>query len=92
MAREKAKWPQSAHARTLPPDPASLEAMFQSVHRLVLDRIRHLIREPHDYHARRGLQTLYEQRAACWGKLFGVAPNAALRLAAEHRLTIPEVA
>ncbi len=66
---DKAKRPQSAHARTLPPDARSLEQMIRSVHRQILDRGAHLQREWHDTHARRGFQTLLDQRAAAWQRL-----------------------
>lgn len=89
---KKAKRPRSAKYRTLPPDAASLEVMFRSVHRHLLERADHLKKESHDYHARRGLLSLYETRAAAWSRLLTVAPHAALRLASEFNLIIPEVA
>lgn len=90
MARS-AKRPRSAKSRTLPPDPVSLKAMFASLHRDFIGRAEHLKRTPSDYNARRGFQTLFEQRAACWAKLFELAPAVALRIAAHHDLEIPAV-
>jgi ribosomal protein S15P/S13E len=70
----KAKRPRSAERRTLPPDAKSLADMIRAVHRHVLNRVAHLKREAHDIHARRGLQTLFEQRAAAWAKLVELDP------------------
>lgn len=93
MAPQKAKRPRSATRRTLPPDATSLVVMFHSVHRDLMRRGEHLKREPHDTHARRGFQTLFEQRAACWARLAEQNPGAADALRIEHNLTVttPEV-
>lgn len=90
MAHE-AKRPRSAKSRTLPPDVPSLEQMFRAVHRNLVARAEHLQRDPHDTHARRGFQTLFEQRAAAWQALAAIAPDLAVRLAAEFGCTHPPV-
>ncbi|MDO8462957.1 MAG: hypothetical protein Q7S96_01635 [bacterium] len=82
---ERAKRPRSARDRTLPPDAASLEAMVRSVHRELLQRAEHCKVEPHDTHARRGLQTLFEQRAGAWQALHALAPDRAMLIARELR-------
>lgn len=89
MALEKAKRPRAAKHRTLPPDVKSLESMFRSLHADLCRRADHLIREPRDPHARRGLQTLHDQRSAAWTRLAELAPGSALRLAAEFTLQAP---
>lgn len=89
---QAAKRPRSAKNRTLPPDVPSLEQMFRAVHRNLVARAEHLQRDPHDTHARRGFQTLCEQRAAAWQALAAVAPNHALQLAVEFGCSHPPVA
>jgi len=84
-----AKRPRSARDRTLPPDPVSLEQMLRAVHRELVQRAVHCKAEPHDTHARRGFQTLFEQRAAAWCRLFDVASDRALVFAVEFGLKPP---
>jgi ribosomal protein S15P/S13E len=83
MAQERAKRPRSAERRTLPPDTKSLTDMIRSVHRHIHDRAAHLKSAVHDFHARRGFQTLFEQRAAAWGRLHELAPSQAEQLRLE---------
>ncbi len=93
MTKEKAKRPRSATYRTLPPDRKSVACMIRSVHGHVLERAAHLKHEPHDFHARRGFQTLHDQRAAAWGRLNELDPQEAEQLRLELGLVIsPEVA
>lgn len=91
MVNKKTTRPRAARRRTLPPDATSLETMFRSVHADLIRRAEHLIVQAHDAHARRGLLALYEQRAACYARIAELAPAAALRLAAEFDLMIPEI-
>ena len=88
MAQHKAKRPGSAHHRTLPPDAPSLEQMVRSVHRQVLARASHLKAEAHDFHARRGFQSLLEQRAGAWSKLESLDPSRAERVRTDLHLII----
>lgn len=90
MAQEKAKRPQSAKSRTLPPDVTSLIAMFRTVHRELLQRGEHLKREHHDFRARRGFQTLFGQRAACWARIAELDPRVAEQLRLEFNLTFSQ--
>ncbi len=87
---QKAKRPRSATRRTLPLDVASLVQMLRSVHALLVKRAKHLRDESHDTHARRGFQTLFEQRAACWAALSVQDPVTATNLARELGLCMPK--
>ena len=89
---ERAKRPRSARDRTLPPDAASLEAMLRSVHRELVQRAEHCKKESHDTHARRGLQTLFEQRAGAWQALHALAPDRAILIAQELHCVTPQYA
>lgn len=71
-SKPKRRRPRSAEFRTLPPDAKSLEEMIRSVHKHVLDRAEHLKQNSHDVHARRGFQTLYEQRARAFTRLMEI--------------------
>lgn len=88
---QKAKRPRVAHSHTLPDDVVSLEAYFVRVYREVNAVLAHLENEFHDFQARRRLVVLFEDRARAWAKLYSLAPNVALRLAAHYQLVIPEV-
>lgn len=73
--QQRPRKPRSARKRTAPPDARSLETALRSVHADFLMRAKHLKEEPHDYSARRGFQTLYEQRSEFLGKLMVLEPQ-----------------
>ena len=82
MEQQKRR-PRSARKRTAPPDTRSLETALRSVHTDFLLRAKHLKEESHDYSARRGFQTLYEQRADFFGKLMILDPQQSATLMEE---------
>lgn len=81
--QQRPRKPRSARKRTAPPDARSLETALRSVHADLLMRAKHLKEESHDYSARRGFQTLYEQRAEFFGKLIVLNPQGATALMEE---------
>lgn len=81
--QQRPRRPRSARKRIAPPDARSLESALRSVHADLLTRAEHLKKEPHDYSARRGFQTLYEQRAEFFGKLMILEPQRASALMVE---------
>ncbi|GEM_PF-3684833 len=85
---QKANRPRSATRRTLPPDPKSLADMVRSVHRHLLERAVHVKQGSHDFHARRGLQTFFEQRAEAWAMLEELDHDAAEALRLEIGLIV----
>lgn len=78
--QKRPRRPRPTRKRTAPPDARSLEVLLRSVHADLVQRAGHLKKEPHDYSARRGFQTLYEQRAEFFGKLLIIEPQRAATL------------
>lgn len=89
-AQGKPKGPRSVKRRTLPPDAKSLRDVLCTLSRKLAQRGDHLKREPHDYHARRGFQALFDQRAATFRRLCELDPKAALDTAAKLGLVVAE--